>query len=283
MNLPRDRDRDLERLLGEDGGEFGVLYRRLSQVDPPRRLDRAVLGEAARAVHGRVPRGPRWIVGLGSAAGLVLAAGIAWQIGHETSLEPSIGPMHDDAPMVVPVAPITERARPSVPANETEAAKSPSASSAAAAAPPAASAATKPRAAAKVAAPPAAPRPTPAPRPAPDPAPSIAFPTETESLREERQAPAAAAPAEAAGAASADAAGTPQREPAQRVRRSAPPAPSSSIELRRDLQLTPAAWLAHVRDLLEHGRRQQASESLQLFRRTHPDRPVPDDLRPLLD
>jgi hypothetical protein len=72
-------------------------------------------------------------------------------------------------------------------------------------------------------------------------------------------------------------------EPAQRARRSAPPAPSSSIELRRDLQLTPAAWLAHVRDLLEHGRRQQASESLQLFRRTHPDRPVPDDLRPLLD
>ena len=76
--------RDPDDLLREGGGETGDLYRRLPRYDPPRRLDRAVLNEAARAVHsGKPPRRQRWIVGIGSAAGLVLAAGLAWRIGHE--------------------------------------------------------------------------------------------------------------------------------------------------------------------------------------------------------
>ncbi len=82
--MNHDPDRDLDDLLGDDGGRFGGLYRRLPRYEPPRRLDRAVLGEAARAVHsGKPPRRQRWIVGVGSAAGLVLAAGIAWRIGHD--------------------------------------------------------------------------------------------------------------------------------------------------------------------------------------------------------
>ena len=284
MNLPRDRDHDLQRLLSEDGGEFGVLYRRLSQVDPPRRLDRAVLGEAARAVRGRAPRGPRWIVGLGSAAGLVLAAGIAWQVGHDALRESSLGPARDDAPMVVPVAPITERAHPSTRTSEEARESSASQPAATVAAPPPPAAATKPRAAAKPAAPPAALAPTPAPRrQAPAPAPPTAFPVEAEPLQQEHHAPVTTTSADTAGAAQADAADTLHKEQAPRARNSAPPAPSSSIELRHDLRLAPAAWIAHVRDLLAQGRRQQAIESLQLYQRTHSDRPVPSDLRPLLD
>jgi hypothetical protein len=288
MNLPRDREHDLERLLGEEGGEFGALYRRLSQVDPPRRLNRAVLGEAARAVHGRVPRRQRWVVGFGSAAGLVLAAGIAWQIGHEALREPSTFPTQESAPMVVPVAPITERrTHQSLPPPEAEEAIAPVASKPTAPSPPpSAATATKRRAATRPAAPTAARSmpPEPRPVPAPDPAPPDAFPAQADSLREEQRETAVAAPAaNAVGAAKADAAGARQKEPAARTRRSAPPALSSSIELRRDMLLSPAAWIAHVRDLLELGRRQQAIESLQLFRRTHPDLTVPDDLQSLLD
>ena len=55
--------------------------RAAGRVTPRSQLARAGfvdLGEAARAVRsGRRPRRERWIVGVGSAAGLVLAAGIA--------------------------------------------------------------------------------------------------------------------------------------------------------------------------------------------------------------
>ena len=42
--------RDPDDLLRDGGGEIGDLYRRLPRYEPPRRLDRAVLNEAARAV-----------------------------------------------------------------------------------------------------------------------------------------------------------------------------------------------------------------------------------------
>ncbi len=89
MNLPHEPERDLDRLLGEGGGELGSLYRRLPRVEPPRRLDRNVLGQAARAVRGTTPRRHRWLVGFGSAAGVVLAAGVAWQIGQEVLYQQS--------------------------------------------------------------------------------------------------------------------------------------------------------------------------------------------------
>ena len=103
--------RDPDDLLREGGGEIGDLYRRLPRNDPPRRLDRAVLSEAARAVHsGKPPRRQRWIVGVGSAAGLVLAAGIAWRIGHEP-IGPNQAVAPTAAPRVVPVEPISEPSR----------------------------------------------------------------------------------------------------------------------------------------------------------------------------
>ncbi len=55
------------------------------------------------------------------------------------------------------------------------------------------------------------------------------------------------------------------------------------MELQRDLELAPSDWLAHIRDLMQQGRRQQATESLRLFVRKHPERRVPDDLRDLLE
>ena len=91
-------------------------------------------------------------------------------------------------------------------------------------------------------------------------------------------------PAVQGGAAAAKTAAASERESApQSLRARAAPAPSSSVELRRDRQLAPEAWLGQVRDLLRQGRRQQAQESLRLFHRTHPRHPVPDDLRRLLE
>jgi hypothetical protein len=99
--------------------------------------------------------------------------------------------------------------------------------------------------------------------------------------------PAATQHTEAAPPAATEAAPTPAEAPAKASRatpppRGAAPSPSSSLELRRDMQLAPPQWLARIRQLVQEGRRQQASESLRLFRRVHPDEPLPDDLRALL-
>ncbi len=75
-------DRDVEDLLGDDAGRIGAAYRKLGKQDPPRRLDRNVLAEASRAVHGR-PRSSAWLLGIGTAAGVMLAAGIAWRVNHD--------------------------------------------------------------------------------------------------------------------------------------------------------------------------------------------------------
>ena len=269
MNVPRDRD--LEHLLDEDGGEIGRLYRRLPRVEPPRRLDRSVLGEAARAVHGRTPRGPRWIVGLGSAAGLVLAAGIAWHAGRDGPLS-GLHDAHRSAPQVIPVEPISDRTPPRheqrAEAGQAEAPAAP----APAAAPPA-----QPRAQARQ---PARPRTAPTRAPAPKPAPLPAEPARAAAPPAAMSADQARAKQEgpvASGAASAD---TDDRTRGA-SHRNAAGAPSASIELRRDMQLAPKDWLGHVRELLREGRRQQAIESLALFRRMHPHHPVPRDLQAL--
>lgn len=59
------------------------------------------------------------------------------------------------------------------------------------------------------------------------------------------------------------------------------PSPSGSVELRRDMQLSPEDWLAHIRELARQGRKQQALESLRLLRRMHPDVNIPETLRAL--
>lgn len=289
MNAQRPDD-DLERLLADDGGELGALYRRLPRAEPPRRLDRSVLGEATRAVHGSRPRGPRWLVGFGSAAGLVLAAGIAWHVGHE-GLRESTPASRDDNPAWVPVTPLDEsavhRAPPAPAAAETPApAATVPAEAAPAAAPPAAptSRMRKPaspapardamKAREPVASPPSPPAsPVAAPTPA---ASDTSAPSPAGGAAQSMQSKAESATADAERATSAEAAAS------QRTRRSGP-SPSSSVELRRDTQLAPDAWLAHIRQLLRQGRRQQAIESLQLFRRAHPDWVLPQELQDLAD
>ena len=284
MNRPRD-DHDLERLLGDDHGEFGSLYRRLARSEPPRRLDRAVLGEAARAVRGRAPRGQRWLVGLGSAAGIVLAAGIAWRVGQEAAMQPSMPSAPAPAPAsveIVPVQPIVERGR----APAGAAAPADRAARAPASAPAAADGGSPSRevVAAKraaKAAPPAQPA-APPPSPVVEQAPAAPMP-----FPQTRQDDGAADSANGLGHERAETAESkseaePPREP-DRMRARAAPAPSASVQLRRDQQLAPTEWLAHVRELLRDGRRQQASESLRLFHRTHPRHQIPEDLRHLIE
>ncbi|MEO5560862.1 MAG: hypothetical protein ABIO49_13135 [Dokdonella sp.] len=292
MNLPRDSERDLERLLDDDGGDLGALYRRLPRAEPPRRLDRSVLAEAARAVRGYTPRRHRWMVGFGSAAGIVLAAGVAWQVGQKALQQPHDG--FRSSPIVVPVEPITEsslRKRERAAAQKAAAPAAPAAEMETAAAP-------EPKPAKPSLAPKPTPKPAvvadaakklqpPAPPAAPPPAQAVPFPAQAE--RTESAAPAAAATGalapndeefkanQASGGARLDQAAS------NRARSPALSAPSESVELRRDMQLSPDNWLAHIRQLLQQGRQQQAADSLRMFRRMHPNVPLSPDLRALED
>ncbi|HVT33912.1 MAG TPA: hypothetical protein VHE32_14795 [Rhodanobacteraceae bacterium] len=287
-------DRDLDDLLGDGGGRFGNLYRRLPRYEPPRRLDRAVLGEASRAVrNGKPPRRQRWIVGIGSAAGLVLAAGIAWRIGHE----PMATDAGADRVRVVPVQPITESPRArhdDEPSRETPA----TAPQSAGASPPPSPDAIGQRSDADTVRRARKPLPgKPAPRPVSTPQPKAAsaasesapppavapeaFPQPLDAEAEAGKSENATRPAASAPAAKSARSGAAASD---RLHRAAPPTPpSSSVELQRDMQLSPEDWLSRIRELVRQDRRQQAIESLRLFVRAHPDRPVPADLQPLLD
>jgi resuscitation-promoting factor RpfA len=55
-----------------------------------------------------------------------------------------------------------------------------------------------------------------------------------------------------------------------------------AIPVRRDRALEPDAWLERIRARRDAGLDAQARESLRLFRRKHPEAPIPDDLQPLL-
>ena len=290
-----DPDRELDDLLRDDGGRMGSLYRKLPRYEPPRRLDRAVLGEAARAVHsGKPPRRQRWLVGVGSAAGLVLAAGIAWRIGHDAMNEGAMPPAA--APVVVPVQPIDgsahgkreQKAEPQAAMSDAASSPAPATQNAAAAKPVERDAVRqderKLRALAK---------PAPAPKPVAAPPPE-AFPAEPRQRTESQskdldKSESFGESEEATGAARAAAGGiAPAMEkktaaPERTRMPASPTVPSGSVELRRDMQLAPGEWLAHIRELERQGRHLQAMESLRLFIRSHPDRKVPADLQPLLD
>ncbi|APG05305.1 hypothetical protein BJI69_16290 [Luteibacter rhizovicinus DSM 16549] len=61
-----------------DERELAALYARLPKTEPDASLDAAVLAAATRAMP--VKRRPRWPVAVASAAVLVLAVGVAWQV-----------------------------------------------------------------------------------------------------------------------------------------------------------------------------------------------------------
>ena len=297
MNKRRDPEQDLERLLDDDGGEFGAIYKRLSHPEPPSRLDRVVIANAARAVRGnRAPRAQRWLLGLGSAAGLVLAAGIAWQVGKQIeSQEVQTSPGRSHRP-VISVEPISEspRLQKSV-APEADTVVVDKEMSAAAPA----KHESKPQARKRMMSPPPAPAaapPPPAPAPPPPieqrameaaPAPTMSAADEAQAFPEKKFNRSSEAAASSAGELRSErqdqAAGnaTTMSAPKAAVEQSRAPSPSSSIKLRQNMHLASQDWLAEIVRLKNAGRQQEAIENLRLFRRMHPDWQLSDELRRL--
>lgn len=294
MSARHDPEHDLERLLEADGGDFGPLYRRLSQAEPPRRLDRSVLAEAARAVHGnRPPRSQRWLLGFGSAAGLVLAAGVAWQVGKQMQSDEAARTDAGRPSEIISVQPLDAPARKETPKADEAAAVAAAPAPATAAMP----APEREQETARKRSPAPPPKPAKAiPAPAPPPAPAapaaavMAEPDVRDSAElAEPQATRQAAPrafadegvaasAEEANAAGALSGAATKSAPAIG---SSAPAPRSSVRLRRNMQLAPADWLAEIERLVSRGERQEAIENLRLFRRMHPDWQVSPSLQQL--
>jgi hypothetical protein len=92
-----------------DERELAALYARLPRVEPDASLDAAVLAEATRATS--LSRRPRWPVALASAAVLVLAVGVAWQV-RDLQPAPSAMPKASapPPPAPAPAAPIAAAA-----------------------------------------------------------------------------------------------------------------------------------------------------------------------------
>jgi hypothetical protein len=112
-------DQELERLLAGEETELSALYRNLPAAEPDEKLDAAVLAMAHRAINPhlaatsrvdrRAPARPKpWMFALGSAAGVVLAAGIAWQLrstiqqNGEESLQRATAPATEGMIAVTP-------------------------------------------------------------------------------------------------------------------------------------------------------------------------------------
>jgi hypothetical protein len=289
MSKRHDSEHDLERLLDADGGEYGAIYKRLARAEPPRRLDRTVLAEAARAVHGaRAPRSQRWMLGLGSAAGVVLAAGIAWQVGRQIETQDAIQASHADKPAasrVISVQSISEPAptpkaeSPALSiANESESKAKTATDTAVARArrqAPAASPAPPPAAESAV-----APQSVQAPPAAVEPQPFLEQSESASPQASESSTPAQALEQSDDAAQRAQSTSS-EKQAAKRstIAPSRAPAPSTSIQLRRNMQLAPQDWLAEITRLKREGHRQQAIENIRLFRRLHPDWVLSDDLR----
>jgi len=293
MNTHRpddDRSPD-ERLPGED--ELGALYRKLPRKEPGPALDAAVLRAAAEAVRSSQPkaamRRPRWPIALGSAAVLVLAAGLGWRMRDMPASVPAAQPgavtvqqasapaaaaaplpeaqgyAQDAAP---PPPPAQLAPAPRVAASKTRQADAVMAKRAA----PAESSnlqeqATNAPAAAMAAAPSAADQSTPAaagelrayaPKPA-------------QRMVEQPRSEEPAAANQATEAAPAIMAAPAMAPPAP------PPAPSADTS--RNAHDTPAQELDKIRRLLATDHRDEARQRLADFHRDHPDYPLPDDLR----
>lgn len=270
MNTHRPDD---EHLPGED--ELAALYRKLPHKEPGPALDAAVLRAAARAVEAAVPATPkrraRWPVALGSAAVLVLAAGLGWRMRDMPASAPPATPaavtVHESA-AVPAAAPAAQAATGQLAANAADNAAVPP--------PPAAAPVLAQRAmAAKLRKPetiagnaPLAERLSQAQQPpvadyAAEAAPAMAAP---------KSAPAfAPVPAPAAGA-----------PPAQRIAAATPamaPAAPAPADTARDAADTPAQELDKIRRLFAERHREEARQRLADFHRDHPDYPLPDDLR----
>lgn len=84
-------EREFAAFLAEEDSRLAALYRKLPQTEPDPRLDGAVRAMAHRALNPELVATPqaasasrrrgRWLPALGAAAGIVLAAGIAFRLG----------------------------------------------------------------------------------------------------------------------------------------------------------------------------------------------------------
>ncbi len=224
-----------------DERELAALYARLPKVEPDASLDAAVLAEATRALPVR--RRPRWPVAFASAAVLVLAAGVAWQVRELPPEQPTYASAPPSAAAPAPAAAPVVLAKPGsglAPATDAvarsiadESAPTPSANVGADSSAMPAKRAQEHRIAAVPA---AAPAPAPPPAPAPE---------------QRRYATPAAAPS------------------GMLLQKLAPSA------------LGPDDRVGEIRRLLDRGDRAQALRELKALRQRYPHYDLPQDLRDL--
>ncbi|HET7563102.1 MAG TPA: hypothetical protein VFJ87_12060, partial [Rhodanobacteraceae bacterium] len=109
MNTHTPPPQDDDTLTPEER-ELAALYHRLPQDEPPAALDAAILAQARQAARRDRTHdhrgGQRWALGIGSAAALVMAAGLGWHV-YSLNREPA---------SLTPPAAATEQAKASAPA-----------------------------------------------------------------------------------------------------------------------------------------------------------------------
>lgn len=285
---PTDPTAADDQLPGE--AELAALYRQLPRSEPDPALDAAVLHAAAQALAaGEHPlaverrRGPRergdwvrpkgqplpdldavgvvprrrtppWLLGLGSAASLVLVAGLAWHLHQRPASTPDapvsaapstsaaadtgVAPAADRQPEVVAETAAAKATPPPLPRASMKAAADTTAARAAAPAPMAQSMSQPAQATAP---------------PSPVVPPSVA----------ERSAPATATPPAAPAPPTAEAA----------------PMASDAVAQARGVGPAQERELAAIRQLFAEHHDAEAQRRLQDFRRQHPQRELPEDLR----
>jgi len=237
-NTPPPHDDDLP-----DERELAALYARLPKAEPDAALDAAVLAQADRAVPARRHRA-RWPVALGSAAVLLLAAGLAWQL-RDSRPEVSVTLPAPAAPGAASSEHPREQATASAVLRESAPAPAPQANARRSAPAPV-----------RVLAVPAPPAPAPAAAPPP--------PPEAES-----------APAQASGQAFAPA------PKSSAVSKPAPQAFGVVSDRAMKTELGPDDRVGEIRQLLGRGEREEALRRLRELRERYPRYDLPQDLRDL--
>ena len=301
-------NRRIEPLDAEER-ELADLLAREALPGPSPQLDARILA-AARAATTPASRHPRrrWIAGLGIAASLVLAVGIAWRlrplperpaaseavmavrVAERMDRVPATAPAVADAVYSQPQLPAQEAAKPVAAERESGAARK-----AAPAEPPVVFDEPSPMES-QAPAPPPPPAPVAAPAPvangmaAPAASATQAAPMQKQADSNDKaktldrievkgsQIPASAPQAfsrDASGldaAAAADAAASGEVVPSQAELDEEPPATADSPQVQE-------AWLQRIRELLSAGETEAARNSLAEFRHRYPKYVLPEDLR----
>jgi Meckel syndrome type 1 protein len=267
MNTPLP-PQEPEKLPGE--AALAALYRKLPQAEPGPALDQAVLRAAAQALDEEsrhataatpVRRRPRWPIAWGSAAALVLAAGLAW---HMREMPEAVAPTMQDtraaadhtATENVAAPPVAAPGKP-LPAPSLRAVPSKPMAT------PAASPEPVGRATTPVT---AAPRREPARK-------SVTRSATRPQVRQQAAAPPRPAPPVKEAVEPAPAPALPAPPPAP----PAPPAPAAMVT--SFAAEDPATELQSIRRLFTEGHDKEGRERLLRFHEAHPDWSLPDDLR----